>query len=134
MLFHLNTLGAVAVDMELVTMATVSNHRSRVIRVSRPRCAAGLRLFYNYYLRNLSVASLGTDPAALFRAFRRRVRHRPLDRLGPGDDRDTSRHRDRRPAADHGRRSSSWDSLRLRHRVGTDTPAQETLFRRRGNG
>lgn len=74
MLFRLNTLGAVAVDvpMDAVYGDEVSNLKiSQVITEFATKNVRNFfkRLFYNYYLRNMSVASLELPAGVLLTAF-----------------------------------------------------------------
>ena len=74
MLFRLNTLGAVAVDvpMDAVYGDEVSNLKvSQVITEFAAKNVRNFfkRLFYNYYLRNLSVASLELPIGVLLTTF-----------------------------------------------------------------
>ncbi|EKU83203.1 glycosyltransferase family 2 protein [Massilia timonae] len=74
MLFRLNTLGAVAVDvpMDAVYGDEVSNLKvSKVITEFAVKNVRNFfkRLFYNYYLRNLSVASLELPIGVLLTTF-----------------------------------------------------------------
>lgn len=74
MLFRLNTLGAVAVDvpMDAVYGDEVSNLKvSQVITEFATKNVRNFfkRLFYNYYLRNLSVASLELPIGVLLTTF-----------------------------------------------------------------
>ncbi len=74
MLFRLNTLGAVAVDvpMDAVYGDEVSNLKvSQVITEFAVKNVRNFlkRLFYNYYLRNLSVASLELPIGVLLTTF-----------------------------------------------------------------
>ncbi|MDY0978206.1 glycosyltransferase family 2 protein [Massilia sp. CFBP9012] len=74
MLFRLNTLGAVAVDvpMDAVYGDEVSNLKvSKVITEFAAKNVRNFfkRLFYNYYLRNLSVASIELPAGVLLTAF-----------------------------------------------------------------
>lgn len=74
MLFRLNTLGAVAVDvpMDAVYGDEVSNLKvSQVITEFATKNVRNFfkRLFYNYYLRNLSVASLELPAGILLTLF-----------------------------------------------------------------
>ena len=74
MLFRLNTLGAVAVDvpMDAVYGDEVSNLKvSKVITEFAVKNVRNFfkRLFYNYYLRNLSVASLELPIGVALTAF-----------------------------------------------------------------
>jgi glycosyltransferase involved in cell wall biosynthesis len=74
MLFRLNTLGAVVVDvpMDAVYADEVSNLRiSRIVTEFAAKHARNFvkRLFYNYYLRNMSLASIELPLGVLLLAF-----------------------------------------------------------------
>ena len=139
MLFRLNTIRAVVVDIPMDATYGDETSSLKVSRVFAEFLYKNLRngakrVFYNYFLRDFTIASLELVVGLVFLCVRPDLRIRALDLVGPGGCRDCAGHRHARSLAGTRRCAVAAGFRRLRHRVGPEAAHPPCPRAARGNG